>query len=119
MFMFKKHLSRRTFLQGTGAMVALPFLDAMAPAQTPVRQTAAAPKTRFACFYVPHGATMDKWTPAADRHAVSRSPRFSSRSSRSATASTSSAASRIPTWRVPAARTCRPARTTRARRPCS
>ena len=23
------------------------------------------PKTRFAAFYVPHGATMDKWTPAA------------------------------------------------------
>jgi hypothetical protein len=64
MFIFKKHLSRRTFLRGTGAMVALPFLDAMAPAQTPVRRTAAAPKTRFASFYVPHGATMDKWTPA-------------------------------------------------------
>src|SRR6186713_3125221 len=65
MFIFKKYLSRRTFLRGTGAMVALPFLDAMAPAQTPIRQTAAAPKTRFGCFYVPHGATMDKWTPAA------------------------------------------------------
>jgi hypothetical protein len=64
MFIFKKRLSRRTFLRGTGAVVALPFLDAMAPAQTPVRMTAAAPKTRFASFYVPHGATMDKWTPA-------------------------------------------------------
>ena len=64
MFIFKKHLSRRTFLQGTGAMVALPFLDAMVPAQTPVRTTAATPKTRFASFYVPHGATMDKWTPS-------------------------------------------------------
>jgi hypothetical protein len=66
MFIFRKHLSRRTFLRGTGAAIALPFLDAMAPAQTPVRQTAAAPKTRFACFYVPHGATMDKWTPATE-----------------------------------------------------
>ena len=65
MFIFKKYLSRRTFLRGSGAIVALPFLDAMAPAQTPIRQTAAAPKTRFGCFYVPHGATMDKWTPAA------------------------------------------------------
>ena len=65
MFVFKKHLSRRTFLQSSSAMIALPFLDAMAPAQTPVRQTAAQPKTRFAAFYVPHGATMDKWTPAA------------------------------------------------------
>ena len=66
MFIFKKHLSRRTFLHGTGAVIALPFLDAMAPAQTPVRSTAASPKNRFACFYVPHGATMDKWTPAQE-----------------------------------------------------
>ena len=65
MFIFRKHLSRRTFLRGSGAIVALPFLDAMAPAQTPIRQTAASPKTRLGCFYVPHGATMDKWTPAA------------------------------------------------------
>ena len=63
MFIFKKHLSRRTFLRGTGAIVALPFLDAMAPAQTPLRRSAAAPRARLACFYVPHGATMDKWTP--------------------------------------------------------
>jgi hypothetical protein len=65
MFIFRKHLSRRTFLRGTGAMVALPFLDAMAPAQTPVRRTSAASRARLVCFYVPHGATMDKWTPAA------------------------------------------------------
>ena len=66
MFISKKHLSRRTFLRGTGALVALPFLDAMAPAQTPLRNTAATPKNRFASFYVPHGATMDKWTPSAE-----------------------------------------------------
>jgi hypothetical protein len=66
MFISKKHLSRRTFLCGSGAMVALPFLDAMVSAQTAIRNTAAAPKTRFACFYVPHGATMDKWTPATE-----------------------------------------------------
>ena len=66
MFITKKHVSRRTFLRGTGAMIALPFLDSMAPAQTPVRNTAATPKTRFASIYVPHGATMDKWTPATE-----------------------------------------------------
>jgi hypothetical protein len=66
MFISKKHISRRTFLQGSGAMVALPLLDAMVPAQTALRNTAAAAKTRFACFYVPHGATMDKWTPATE-----------------------------------------------------
>ena len=66
MFISKKHLSRRTFLRGVGASVALPFLDSMAPAQTPLRKTAASPQTRFAAIYVPHGATMDKWTPSSE-----------------------------------------------------
>src|SRR3954469_9131314 len=66
MFITKKHLSRRTLIRSAGAMIALPFLDAMAPAQTPLRNTAAMPKNRFASFYVPHGATMDKWTPATE-----------------------------------------------------
>jgi Protein of unknown function (DUF1552) len=66
MFLTRKHLSRRTFLRGVGASVALPFLDSMAPAQTPLRNTAASPRSRFAAIYVPHGATMDKWTPAED-----------------------------------------------------
>src|ERR1051326_8795587 len=66
MFITKKHLSRRTFLRGAGVTVALPFLESMVPAQTPLRSTAALPKTRLGCFYVPHGATMYKWTPATE-----------------------------------------------------
>jgi hypothetical protein len=66
MFITKKHLSRRTFLQAAGATIALPFLDSMVGAQTPIAGSAAASKTRLACFYVPHGATMDKWTPAKE-----------------------------------------------------
>ena len=66
MFITRTHLSRRTFLRGVGATVALPLLDSMVGAQTPLRQSAAAPKTRFVAFYVPHGATMDKWTPATE-----------------------------------------------------
>jgi hypothetical protein len=66
MFITKKHLSRRTFLQGVGATVALPMLESMVGAQTPLRQSAAAPRKRFVAFYVPHGATMDKWTPATE-----------------------------------------------------
>ena len=31
-FITGKHLSRRTFIRGAGASVALPFLDAMVPA---------------------------------------------------------------------------------------
>jgi hypothetical protein len=65
MFIHKKHLSRRTFLRGAGVTLSLPFLESMHPASTPVRLSAATPKTRLGCFYVPHGATMYKWTPAA------------------------------------------------------
>ena len=66
MFITRKHLDRRLFLRGAGVAVALPLLDSMVPAQTPVTRTAAASKSRLSCIYVPHGATMDKWTPAAE-----------------------------------------------------
>src|SRR6266550_1335617 len=68
MFITKKHLSRRTFLQGAGVMIALPFLESMVPAATPLQKTAAAAgaRTRFGAIYYPHGATMDKWTPKGD-----------------------------------------------------
>jgi len=64
MFISKKHLDRRTFIKGSGVALALPFLESMVPAQTPLGSTAASPRTRLGCFYVPHGATMYKWTPA-------------------------------------------------------
>ena len=65
MFITKKHLPRRTFLRGAGVAMSLPFLESMVPAQTPAVRTAAVPKPRLSCIYVPHGATMDKWTPSA------------------------------------------------------
>src|ERR1700748_1395819 len=57
MFITKKHLSRRTMLRGMGVTVALPFLDSMVPAQTPLRQTAAMPLSRFAGVLLPHGSS--------------------------------------------------------------
>ncbi|HEY6509869.1 MAG TPA: DUF1552 domain-containing protein [Vicinamibacterales bacterium] len=66
MFITKKSLPRRTFLRGMGVTLALPLLDSMVPAATPLAQTAALPKSRFCGIYVPHGATMDKWTPATE-----------------------------------------------------
>src|SRR5216110_1787252 len=66
MFITKKHLSRRTFLQGAGVTIALPFLESMVPAATPLQQTAAGAKTRFGAIYYPHGVTIDKWTPVGD-----------------------------------------------------
>ena len=65
-FITKKHLPRRTFLRGMGVSLALPLLDSMVPAQTPLASTAATPKSRFCGIYIPHGATMDKWTPAQE-----------------------------------------------------
>src|SRR5215472_7716995 len=57
----RKALPRRTFLRGMGtAAVALPFLDAMAPAMT----TSAKPPVRMAFFYVPNGMIMDAWNPS-------------------------------------------------------
>src|SRR5690606_40777242 len=64
MFITRKHLPRRTLLRGAGAALALPLLDAMIPAATAQAQTAAAPRPRMGFFYFPHGAIMDKWTPA-------------------------------------------------------
>src|SRR5580693_2048252 len=56
MFITKKHLSRRTILRGMGVSLALPLLDSMVPAQTPISKTAAVPKTRLACIEMVHGA---------------------------------------------------------------
>src|SRR3569832_1891112 len=36
----------------------------MVPASTALANTAAAPKPRLGFFYFPHGAIMEKWTPA-------------------------------------------------------
>src|SRR6187401_2574162 len=69
MFITKKHLSRRTFLRGTGVTLALPLLESMVPAATALAQSAATPKTRMGCIYIPHGATMDKWTPVGEGRA--------------------------------------------------
>jgi Protein of unknown function (DUF1552) len=65
-FITRKHLSRRTFLRGTGVTLALPLLESMLPAQTPSRLAGAVPRTRLAFIFYPHGVTMDKWTPATE-----------------------------------------------------
>ncbi len=66
MVITKKHLARRTFLRGMGVTLALPLLDAMLPAQTPLAKTAAAKAPRMGFVYLPHGAIMNQWTPAAE-----------------------------------------------------
>jgi uncharacterized protein DUF1552 len=73
-FITGKHLERRTFIQGMGASIALPFLDAMVPAG---RLSAAAradvDATRLVAIEMVHGAagcnewgaSQNLWAPAA------------------------------------------------------
>src|SRR5215831_13871485 len=64
MFITKKSLARRTFLRGIGTtIVALPFLESMAPAMTPLAQSPAKAPLRFGGVYLPNGCVMDQWTP--------------------------------------------------------
>jgi Protein of unknown function (DUF1552) len=63
MYLTRKALSRRTLLQGAGAALTLPLLDAMVPAATALANTAAAPKPRMGFIYFPHGAVMNRWSP--------------------------------------------------------
>jgi hypothetical protein len=62
-FITKKHLSRRTFLNGMGVTLSLPLLEAMVPAATALAQTAAKPQIRLGLCFIPHGAVMSQWTP--------------------------------------------------------
>ncbi len=74
MFVTKKHMSRRTALRGMGAVVALPFLESMVPAATPLRQTAATPRSRLTCIEIVHGSAgstewgteQNLWMPAQE-----------------------------------------------------
>ena len=66
MYLTKKHLSRRTVLRGLGVTLALPLLDSMIPAQTPLAKTAAKAAPHMGFIYFPHGAIMDQWTPTAE-----------------------------------------------------
>ncbi len=63
MFITKKHISRRAVLRGAGVTLALPLLDSMIPAQTPLARTAANTKTRFSGLFVPHGMAPGWWIP--------------------------------------------------------
>ena len=64
MFIFKKSLSRRTFLRGAGG-------DGP-PCSTPWRRPrrrwadAGGAQARLGFLYLPHGAIMNEWTPAAE-----------------------------------------------------
>jgi hypothetical protein len=61
MIITRKHLPRRTFLRGAlGAVVAMPFLDAMIPA---LSAQAAKRPMRFGAIYIPNGIYPQQWHP--------------------------------------------------------
>ncbi|MDE0827790.1 MAG: DUF1552 domain-containing protein [Vicinamibacterales bacterium] len=64
MIVTKKALPRRTVLRGIGATIALPFLDAMAPALTATVRTAANPIPRLGFVYAPNGMFLPNFHPA-------------------------------------------------------
>jgi hypothetical protein len=63
MIVTRKSLDRRTFLRGTGAVIALPLLDAMVPALAR-GATAATAVPRMGFFYVPNGMYLPNFHPA-------------------------------------------------------
>jgi hypothetical protein len=67
-------LPRRTVLRGLGATLALPFLDAMAPAFSLRGRAAAKPPSRFQAFYVPNGMAMQYWSPKGEGRTFELSP---------------------------------------------
>jgi Protein of unknown function (DUF1552) len=73
-FLTTKSLPRRTVLQGLGATVALPFLEAMLPAFSRRGLAAAKPAHRFQTFYVPNGMAMEYWLPKGEGSAFELSP---------------------------------------------
>jgi hypothetical protein len=73
-FLTGKSLPRRTVLQGLGATMALPFLEAMLPAFALRGRAAAKAVHRFQTFYVPNGMAMPYWSPQAEGSAFELSP---------------------------------------------
>jgi hypothetical protein len=79
MFITKRHLSRRSFLRGTGTVLALPLLDAMVPSMTALAQTAASPVKRLGFVYLPNGVArnftgVNYWTPPGQGRSFEFSP---------------------------------------------
>ena len=60
-----KPISRRMVLRGLGTSMALPWLEAMAPASRASASMIAPSPRRMAFFFVPNGVHMPDWTPKA------------------------------------------------------
>src|SRR6185369_17228299 len=78
MIIKKLALPRRIFLRGMGVTMALPLLDAMFPALSPLATAAANPTKRLGFVYIPMGMNPTEWTPQGEGRLTSLSPSLSS-----------------------------------------
>src|SRR5216683_1901357 len=78
MIITKKFMPRRTFLRGMGATLALPLLEAMVPAATPLAKTPANPVRRLGFVFMPMGCDQSRWTPPGGAKLDQLSPILSS-----------------------------------------
>ncbi len=58
-----KQISRRGVLRGAGALLALPFLETLAPARALASTPAGQPPLRLGIFTVTGGTVLESWTP--------------------------------------------------------
>ncbi len=65
-------ISRRTLLRGAGALLALPWLEAMSPVGAQVASRR--PPSRMAFVYVPNGVEKEMWSPNGEGRGLSLSP---------------------------------------------
>jgi uncharacterized protein DUF1552 len=70
-FVMKKALERRAFLRGMGATLALPWLDAMAPALA-AKALTSTPRLGF--VYIANGVIQDQWIPSTTGRNFELSP---------------------------------------------
>jgi hypothetical protein len=67
-------LSRRTLLRGAGALLALPVLEAMAPATAHAQSSGVPAPRRLMTFFVPNGMYVPEWYPSATGATYAFSP---------------------------------------------
>lgn len=65
-------LNRRTLLRGAGAVLGLPWLEAMAAPKSGDK-----PPVRMAAMYMPNGVREDMWTPSGEKQEFQLSPTLS------------------------------------------
>ena len=73
-YITKKSIPRRTFIKGVGTTLALPLLNAMAPAATVAANTPANPVRRLGYVFMPMGCDQSRWTPRSEHTLDQLSP---------------------------------------------